>query len=675
MNHQVLSASEDAAASRILTVLRSHTLALRLTGAYSTVSQRSLESIATDLEAQAKAERGEPSGDIRQRPVQLAFHQIARHLPDAALALFTLLAIFRVNDVGKNAVLDVARSMGVKDTPQNLEALVNLALVDVGLNERIPVPADRDRLMLHPMLRVFADDLLTYWSNRRQEAARRAAARYYADYANFVTDRWLAPDEENIIGALEWAHENDERELVAEIAYGMRSFWQRRGRARVSKPYLLWGMQAADEIARETKKREDRLRAARLANSYGAALSATGQLDEAESVFTESLILQREMSDPQGESLVLTSLGRIAKARGALVEAEGYFQNALKISESERNVQSRAANIMYLGQVAQARGKLTEANALFEQSLTLFREVKDVQGEGEDLASMALVEQVRGHWREAEALFQQSLSLQRENDDLAGQANVLSLQGQLCLARGELSQTAKHLEESLAIRLEVEDRYGEANDLCQLGRLYLVKGNFKKSTSYFRDSLSIFRELHARADEGVVISQLGLVAIEQRQYDEASKLLEQSQSIRQEVQDPRGEGVDIALLGRIALEQKQYSKAETLYARSLEIAREIGNRRGEGVNLRQLGVIAERRRHFKGAEKYYRQSLDIAHEVENGLDIADTSLALGSILYESHMNPEEGCALLQEAATLYTRMNVPGKRHAHEALERFGCTR
>lgn len=677
MNHQALSASEDAAASRILAVLQGHTLALRLTGAYSAVSHRSLESIATDLEGLANAERGGSVGDIRQRAVLLAFHQSARQLPDAALALFTLLAIFRANDVGKNAVLAVARAMGIKDkdASQHLEGLINLALVDVGLNERIPVPADRDRLILHPMLRVFADDLLSHWNSRRQDAARRAAARYYADYATFVTDRWLAPDEENIISALEWAHENDERELVAEIAYGMRSFWDGRGRARASKPYLLWGMRAADEIARETQRGDDRLRAARLANSYGAALSATGQLNEAEVVFTESLALQRAMEDHQGESLVLTNLGRIAKARGVLREAEGYFQKALEISEADDNVRGRAANIMYLGQVAQARGQLTRAQQLFERSLALFREVKDPQGEGEDLESIAFVELVRGHGREAEVLFRQSLSLRRENDDLAGQANALSLLGQLCLARGDLSQTASYLTDSLLIRREGEDRYGEAGDLCQLGRLSLVKGEFDTSASYFRESLSIFRELHAHADEGVAISQLGLVALEQKRYGEATNLLERSLTIRQEVQDPRGEGVDHALLGRIALEQGEYSKAAHLYQISLKIARTIGNRRGEGVNLRQLGKIAERRQTSKRAEVFYRAGLAIAREVENALDIADASLALGCLLSAQHIDPIEGCQLLLTAESIYARMQVPGLHEARDAIARWGCER
>lgn len=674
-NHHRLSASEDAAASRILTVLRGHTLALRLTGAYSAVSQRSLEVIAADLEAQEKVVPSDSSNDARQRAVQLAFRQSARQLSDSALALFTLLAIFRTTDIGKNAILDVARAMSIKDILPNLDALTNLALVDVRLNDRIPVPADRDRLTLHPMLRELADDLLASWTTRRQSAACRASARYYADYANFVTDRWLAPDEENIIGALEWAYENHEHELVAEIAYGMRSFWHGRGRARISKRYLLWGTEAADKIAEASQNNGDRLRAARLASSYGTALSAVGQLAEAESIFKKSLSLQRDMNDRQGQSLALTNLGHIAKARGNLPEAEEYFREALNISDAENNTQGRATNIMYLGQVAQARGDLTEAKDLFEQSLILFREAKDAQGEGEDLLSMALVEQVRGHWREAEALFQQTLLLQGENDDLAGQANVMSLLGQLCVARGELTQAAHYFATSHELHLELEDHYGEAGDLCQLGRLSIDRGDLEKSKSYFHDSLDIYRDLHARADEGVVISQLGLVAIEQKQYAEASQWLKESLRIRLEVQDPRGEGVDRALLGRIALEHNQLAKAERFYTQSLEIARKIGNRRGEGVNLRQLGAVAEQRgiENVKRAEAYYREALQIASEVENALDIADASLALGRMLCGRAADSSRGCPLLLDAESIYARMQVPSLQKAHDAIEQYGC--
>jgi tetratricopeptide (TPR) repeat protein len=681
MDQPILSASEKAAASRILTVLDRHTLALKLTGAYAAFSQRSLESIATDLESDARVASLEPSSDTRQNAVRLAFQQSVANLPVQALVMFSLLAAFESTDIGKNAVLEVAETVAKAKSfaldrsrmPSDLDSLVNYALVDARLNERIPLPADRDRLVLHPMLRVLADDLLNRWSDQRRRIAYRAVAHYYAQYINVITDRWLAPDEENIIGALEWAHDNNEQELVATICDGMCSFWHRRGRARTSLRYLLWGKEAANKIAKSSPDETDHLRVARLTLNYGAALRATGNPAGADSALRESLALYRDMKNRKGEALVLSSIGLIAKERGRLSEAWKYFHDALTISEEEGDEQGQAANRMYLGQVAQARGQISIAQGYFQQAGELFKKVPDPDDEGSGLTSLAQLEQAQGHWREAEGLFQQSLSIVREHEDLAGEAVVVSQLGQLALARGELDKTEIYLKDSLALRLEVEDRYGEAGDLCQYGKLCLDRGYFEQSKVYFEKSLALFRDWHARADEAAVISQLALLAIEQQHHREAQGLLKQSLSIRQEVQDPRGEGIDLALLGRIALEKKDFDEAESLYSRSLDIAREIENRRGEGVNLRQLAVIATERRRFQFAEEYFRASLDIAREVENGLDIADASFAFGSFLCELGQRSVEGCSRLHDAEEIYVRMTVPGAQKVHEAMQRFGC--
>lgn len=669
----MLNPSEKAAASRILAVLGRHTFALKLTGAYAADSHRPLELIASELEAAARAERIVLAGDLKRHAVRLAFQQSAKQLPDDAITLFALFAVFRTTDVGRNAILEVAKAVGIEEPSERVYLLTSRALVDAHLNDRIPIPGDRDRLTLHPILLSFAEDLLSHLDERQQFEAYYAAAQYYAEYVHFVSDRWFAPDEENILGTLEWAHQQGEHELEALLCDGLHPFWQRRGRAKITKLYLLWGKEAAESVARNSGTEDDQRRAARLGLGYGAALAATGQLDDAEHIFAEGLELHRRMGDRSGEGVVLMSLGLIAQARGRLTEASEYFEKALAISTAANDESHRAANLMYLGQIAQAQGRISDAEARFEDALALFRTANDSQGLGADLASLAQVQQHRGHWREAEALFQQSLSIRRENEDLAGEASVLSLLGQLCLARGDLVETEEYLKQSLDKRREVDDRLGEAADLSQFGRLFLDRGDFARSKDYFQRSLATFRDLHARAHEGVVLSQLGLLAIERNDYSEAKHLIEQSLVIRREVQDLRGEGVDLALHGRIALEQNDLEQAELLYMRSLEIAHQIENRRGEGVNQRQLGTIAKYRHQLQHAEKYYRASLAIAHEVENGLDIADASLALGILMCEEGKATQEGCNFLHEAKEIYDRMQVPSLQLALDAISRFAC--
>jgi len=665
----MLSTNERQAAERILQLLDGHTLALRLAGAYAADAQLPLATVAAELEAT----RVKKTPERPPKAVSVAFQQSLRQLPPFAQTLFALLAAFATSDVGRNAVLEVAEALEISDAERHFESLIHRAFVEISVNTHLPITADQERLQLHPLLRGFAETMLRQWPRQRVATARRAIVQYYADYANATPDQWLGPDEANMTGALEWAHKHHEQELVAALCAGLQYYWRDRGRIPASKRYLPWGINAAEAISEASNTQDDRLRAAHLALSYGIALRESGKLDKAETIFQRNLALRGKMGDREGEGRALSSLGQITQAQGKLDQAEVYFQAALAISREVEDRQGEGANLTYLGQIAQARGRIRDAEVCFKDALAILREVNDRRGEGADLSALARVALERRRFAEAETLAQQSLAIRREMGDVLGEAGVVSLIGQLSLARGKLTEAEQHFLKSLDIRRAIEDRHGEAEDLSQLGRLHLDRGQFDTSADFFQQSLALFRAVRARAQEGVVLSQLGLVAIERGQLDEAESLLTQSLAIRRDVQDPRGEGVDIALLGRIALERGHYQRATTLYEQSLEIARTVQNERGAGVNLRQLGVIAEQRKRFKQAEAYYRQALDIAHKVENGLDIADTCLALGSFLCRVRKQDTAGCALLQESIAAYAKVGTPGEELARQEAARLGC--
>lgn len=668
------SATEQQAAERILQLLDSHTLAVRLAGAYAADTHATLEEVAAELEVMRLEQlETQEHMDPASRVVSLAFQQSVSQLSPGAQRLLGLLGAFGTGNISRNAVLEVAQALELGDEEAQLDQLVRRAFIEVNINKRSPITADPERVQMHPLLRGFADVMLQQWPAPDRAAAYKAMAQYYVEYANATPDRWLGPDEANMLSALEWAHEQHELELVAGLCAGLQYYWRDRGRIPTSRRYLPWGVDAAEAIAESTQEPDDHVLAVHLALSYGNALKESGELDKAEEIFQRNLALRRKMGDRTGEGRALCSLGQVTQAQGKLAEAEGYYQEALEISQSEGDRQSEGANLTYLGQVAQARGRITEAESYFQRALVILHEVDDLRGEGADLSSLAKVALARRQFDRAETLAKQSLAIRREMEDVFGEGAVLSLQGQIGLARGDLTEAEDYLWQSITIRRSIEDHFGEAEDLSQFGRLYLDRGQFDASERFFMESLDIFRTLRARAQEGVVLSQLGLLAIERGRLHEAERLLEQSRPIRREVQDRRGEGVDLALLGRIELERRHYQKAAAYYTESLEIAREVQNQRGAGVNIRQLGVIAEKRRRFKQAEAYYREALAIARRVENGLDIADTALALGSFLCRLGRNSAEGCALLQESIAAYVRIGAPGEALARQQANDFGC--
>ena len=66
-------------------------------------------------------------------------------------------------------------------------------------------------------------------------------------------------------------------------------------------------------------------------NNHGLIALTRGDLDEAERLFRESLAIDREIGNRQGEATSLRNLGNIAEARGDLAEAERLHRESLAI--------------------------------------------------------------------------------------------------------------------------------------------------------------------------------------------------------------------------------------------------------------------------------------------------------------------------------------------------------
>jgi tetratricopeptide (TPR) repeat protein len=489
-----LSASDRAAAEHIITTLARHTLAVKLAAAYAREAGRDLPGLARELAADPLKVPGEDAS----RAVELAFRQSTDRLPDEARRLFAALAVFATNEFGRRAALAVAAGLALPDPETALDLLVRRALLDPQTAAELPDDADRERLRQHPLLRELAAEQL---DAATRATAALALARFYAEYASTTPDPALAPDAENITGALEWAHEHapeaERDELVAAICDGMRQFWRDRSRTRDSLRYLPWGISASEGVLHISDTTDNRLRAARLTRSLGELLRSTGRLNEAESIFRANLEIRRGLGDRKGEGIVLSDLGQIARRRGRLEEAEGYFQQSLAIRREVQDRQGEGVALSNLGQIARRRGRLEEAEGYFQQSLAIDREVQDRQGEGVDLSNLGQIARRRGRLEEAEGYFQQSLAIRREVQDRQGEGVVLYSLALIAEARGDLDRAEALHRESLQISFDVQNARDAADSLQTLGQFLIEhhRGSPDEGCDMLQQAIRIYHEM------------------------------------------------------------------------------------------------------------------------------------------------------------------------------------
>ena len=262
-----LTLSEQDAAGRIVKALGYHTLAVKLAAARA--QGRDLRRLAAEYEADPRLGVHLKDGT---EAVEIVLASSVASLPSGAQRLFDALAAFATADIGRQATLAVAGTLDDPTPGESLDAIVDLRLVDRYVNDLLPAESDNERLRLHPLVRAYAGQRLATWSDDGQEAARRAVAEWYDRYTNEQPKsrrHGLSADEENILGALEWALAQPDDRLVAGIARGMAYFWRDTGRVKTGRAYLRHGIESAQRVADRTGDRDDRIRHAALLAAMG----------------------------------------------------------------------------------------------------------------------------------------------------------------------------------------------------------------------------------------------------------------------------------------------------------------------------------------------------------------------------------------------------------------------
>lgn len=446
-----LDASEILAVAGIVRTLGRHTLALRLAAVYAGKTRRDLAQLARELAEDPLKLANE---DETPRGVALVLGRSVDALPAEARRLFAALAACATTELGRNAALALGEALGIPAPEAALDLLIHRALLDPTLEARMSQESDRERLRLHLLLRAYADSLL---SGDDRDAAHLALATYYAAYANETPAAALGPDEKNITGALQWAHEHGQDALVASFADAMKTFWRDLSKTASRKTYLPLGLAAAQRMAESHGERDDRLRLARLQLAYAELLHLLGNLAAAERLLRQSLTIRLEEQDRRGEGVALSKLGDILVRRGDLAGAQTNYEQYRRIMQEVGDTREEGVALSKLGQIALKRGRLDEAAEYFQESLTIDREVQDRQGEGVVLYELALIAEAQGDLDRAEQLHRESLAIAEEVQSGQDLADSLLTLGEFLITKrpGKRDEGCAMLRNAIAIYHEM----------------------------------------------------------------------------------------------------------------------------------------------------------------------------------------------------------------------------
>ena len=239
--------------------------------------------------------------DPRQRTLRATIDWSHGLLEEEERALFARLAIFR-----GGCTLEAAAEVAVA-TIDTLQSLVDKSLVR----------HSNERFWLLETIREYALERLAE-SGSEAEARRRHAAYFLrfaeemdrqADAGNVFAEvaARVSVEYDNLRGALEWARDADEDEILLRLVAALDTYWNVRGLVHEGRSWV------AQALTRGSTPPLARVRVLHMA---GSAATSTGNLAAAEALIAEERTLAEEVGNHDGLLAAMNSSAHLARAKG-----------------------------------------------------------------------------------------------------------------------------------------------------------------------------------------------------------------------------------------------------------------------------------------------------------------------------------------------------------------------
>jgi predicted ATPase/DNA-binding SARP family transcriptional activator len=245
------------------------------------------------------------------------------------------------------------------------------------------------RLVMLETVRRYALDRL---AERDDEDVRERHAAWFVQLAESAEVRLLAGEDpvalldeierehDNVGAALTWALEAGAGETALRLAAALRPYWEVRGHLGEGRRWLAAAL-AAEAGAPAALR-------AKAVGVSGTLAFHSGDLDAAETYFSKTLELFRELDDADGVARGLSDLGTVAAAVGDLERAGDLLgQSAARFRELGE--QKRLAIVLAnLGHVAGQRSDYVTAAAVTTEALAIQVELGDKQRQAVSLLNL-----------------------------------------------------------------------------------------------------------------------------------------------------------------------------------------------------------------------------------------------------------------------------------------------
>ncbi|MBR9999983.1 MAG: tetratricopeptide repeat protein [Cyclobacteriaceae bacterium] len=257
------------------------------------------------------------------------------------------------------------------------------------------------------------------------------------------------------------------------------------------------------DLEKKLVQAEDTARAVllvKLADEY-----ASHNLDHADSLAREALILSEELGHVIGRISSLNSLSYIKSSKGMYEQGFKLCQQALQLSRESGNKEWIGQSLHYLFMVHFKKGEYDQAIPAAQNSLEIGMELNSIRLLAQANDDIGIIKGIYGHHAEAIGYFMESLQLYEQLGDESKTAIALMHLGHTFELAGNYPKALEYLERSLVINQRIGNKFNEAWALVNIGVTYSRLNKVDTALSYYEQSLEISEDIN---DHRLILTNL-----------------------------------------------------------------------------------------------------------------------------------------------------------------------
>jgi CHAT domain-containing protein/Tfp pilus assembly protein PilF len=386
--------------------------------------------------------------------------------------------------------------------------------------------------------------------------------------------------------------------------------------------------------------------------------------------YLEALTIYRELSNVEGQGIMLTLLAEVYEKLGETEKALDSYQQALPLWGSineRRNVcyilnslGEGYLNLRNIGKALESHQKaLTIAQDLRDDALlartyngfgTLYYSSGDnpkaidnfklaqrharlanrPSDEATSHLGLGLISLSQGEFRAAIESYDRALEIYRQDKNVRGTAIALMNTGGIYYSLNDYKAALRKFDEARQAAAAGNERDLEVALLINIGAIYDDTGEADKALELYGQALDKSSSIGFPQGEVAILNNIGRVYQRLDEYERALSFYQRALSRGDEIGfDPHIKAVLLHNSGFIYQKLGKTKLALQKYLESLEIKRTIGFRQFEGNTLAMIGDLYENEGLLEKALEYYQQAIQVSEKIHEdaGLEEFKTSVA------------------------------------------------